>query len=130
MGIVGLIALVPNTAILTTHAAMLAAIVGVINGTLGESAWRGGFLTAFAERRGLGFVLGALLFPAFQATLLLSHDLTFAGGPMMLIGLAAVLNLFWSWLAWRTNSIFWTSIAHVLTNILAFWVLFDGNGFA
>lgn len=130
VGIVALLAFVPNTALLTTHAAMLAGLVGIINGPLEEIAWRGGFMTRFANRPRLGFVLGWLLYVAWHLPLLLSHGIVFDGGWLALVGGAAVLGLLWSWIAWRTGSVFWTAIAHALTNVITFWVLFDHNGFA
>jgi membrane protease YdiL (CAAX protease family) len=129
VGIVALLAFVPNTALLTTHAAMLAGLVGIINAPLEETAWRGGFMTRFATRPGLGFGLGWLLYTAWHLPLLLSHGITFDGGWIALVGGAAVLGLLWSWIAWRTGSVFWVSIAHALTNMVTFWVLFDHNGF-
>ncbi|MHA6689145.1 CPBP family glutamic-type intramembrane protease [Devosia sp. A449] len=129
VGIVALVAFVPNTALLTTHGAMLATLIGVINGPLEEAAWRGGFLTRFAERRRLGFWLSWVLFNAWHVPLLLSHGLIFDGGALALVGGAAALALLWSWIAWRSGSVFWTAIAHALTNVLTFWVLFDSNGF-
>lgn len=129
VGIVALVAFVPNTAMLTTHAALLAGLVALINGPLEEAAWRGGFMTRFAERPRLGFGLNLVLFMAWHAPLALSHGVVFDGGWLFLVGGAAALGLLWSWLAWRTGSIFWVALAHVLTNALAFWVLFDSNGF-
>ena len=129
VALIGIVAFVPNTALLTTHGALLATMVGVINAPLEEAAWRGGFLTRFAERRRLGFWLSWLLFSAWHAPLMLSHGLVFDGGWMALVGGAAALGLLWSWIAWRTGSVFWTAIAHALTNVLSFWVLFDSNGF-
>lgn len=130
VGVVGLVAVVPNTSLLTTHAAMLAALVAVINGPLEEIAWRGGFLTRFAGQRRLGFTLGWVLFTAWHAPLALSHGIVFDGGWLALVGGAAALGLLWNWVAWRTGSVFWIGIAHTLTNFLTFWVFFDVNGFA
>lgn len=129
VGVVALLLFVPNTALLTTHAAMLAGVVALINGPLEEIAWRGGFLTRFAERPRLGFALNLVLFTAWHGPLLLSHGIAFDGGWLGLVGGAAALGLAWSWIAWRTGSVFWVGLAHVLTNALAFWVLFDTNGF-
>ena len=130
VGVVALVAFVPNTAVLTTHAAMLGGLVALINGPLEEVAWRGAFLTRFAERPRLGFALNLVLFTAWHAPLALSHGISFDGGWLYLVGGAAALGLLWSWIAWRTGSVFWVGIAHVLTNFMAFWVLFDANGFA
>ena len=130
VGVISLLAFVPNTALLTTHAAMLAGVVALINGPLEEIAWRGGFMTRFAERPRLGFWLGWILYTAWHGPLLLSQGIVFDGGWMALIGGAAALGLLWSWIAWRTGSVFWVALAHVLTNAVTFWVLFDHNGFA
>ena len=130
VGVVGVLVFVPNTAMLTTHAAMLAGLIAVINGPLEEAGWRGGFMTRFADKPRLGFWLNWVLFTAWHAPLALSHGIVFEGGWVALIGGAAALGLFWSWLAWRTGSIFWVSIAHILTNALTLWVFFEINGFA
>lgn len=129
VGVVGMAALVPHTSLLTTHGAMLAAAVSLINGPLEETAWRGGFMTVFRDRPRLGFWLGWVLFTAWHGPLLFSHGIVFEGGWVALVGGAAGLGLLWSAIAWRTGSVFWVSIAHVLTNVLTFWVLFNGNGF-
>jgi uncharacterized protein len=62
--------------------------------------------------------------------LALSHDVLFDGGALALLGGAAALGLLWSAIAWRTGSVFYVSLAHSLTNLFAFWVLFDRNGWA
>ena len=129
VGAIGLAAVVPHTHILTTHGALLAAAVAMINGPLEETAWRGGFMTRFADQPRLGFWLGWVLFTAWHIPLALSHGIVFDGGWPNLVGGAAALGLLWSWIAWRTGSVFYVSIAHTLTNALAFWVLFNSNGF-
>ena len=129
VGVIGIAALVPHTALLTTHGAMLAASVALLNGSLEEAAWRGGFMTTFRDRPRLGFWLGWVLFSAWHMPLALSHNIVFEGGWPALVGGAAALGLLWSWIAWRTGSVFWTSIAHVLTNVLTLWVLFNVNQF-
>lgn len=129
VGAIGLIAVMPNTSLLTTQGAMLAALVALINGPLEETAWRGGFMTRFATRPRLGFWLGWVLFTAWHVPLMLSHGVVFDGDWLGLVGGAAALGLMWSWIAWRTGSVFWVSIAHVLTNALTFWVFFNANGF-
>jgi len=36
----------------------------------------------------------------------------------------------WNWIAWRTGSVFYVGLAHFITNLFTFWVLFARNGFA
>ena len=122
-------ALAPNTSLLTTSGFLLAAVFAMINGPLEEIAWRGGFMTRFADRPRLGFWLGWLLFSAWHIPLTLSRGVTFDGGGVGLVASAAVLGLLWNWIAWRTGSVFWVGLAHALTNVAAFWVLFERSGF-
>lgn len=128
-GLVAVVNFVPNTAILTQGGMYLALLFAAINGPVEEMAWRGGFLGAFRDRPRLGFWLGWGLFTAWHVPLALSVGIRFDGGAATLVGGAAALGLLWAWIAWRTGSVFYVSIAHGLTNIFAFWVLFDRNGF-
>ena len=129
VAIVGGALFYPNTSILTTDGVWLAAAVAIVNGPLEEAAWRGGFLVRFADRPHLGFWLNWVLFTAWHVPLALSQGIVFEGGWITLIGGGAALGLLWSWIAWRTGSVFWVAIAHGATNFVAFWVLFDRNGF-
>lgn len=129
VALIAVVAVAPNTSLLTTSGFLLAAVFAVINGPLEEIAWRGGFITRFAGRPRLGFWLGWLLFSAWHIPLTLSHGVTFDGGGVGLVASAAVLGLLWNWIAWRTGSVFWVGLAHGLTNVAAFWVLFERSGF-
>lgn len=129
VGVMALLIFVPNTSMLTSGGMWLAILFAGINGPLEEMAWRGGFVGTFRDRPRLGFWLGWALFTAWHIPLALSAGIVFDGGIVALLGGAAALGLFWSWIAWRTGSVFYTAIAHTLTNIFAFWVLFDRNGF-
>jgi membrane protease YdiL (CAAX protease family) len=128
--LVAVVNFVPNTSILSQGGMYLAVLIAFINGPLEEIAWRGGFLGTFRDRPRLGFWLGWALFTLWHVPLALSVDVTFDGGAAALIGGAGALGLFWTWVAWRTGSVFYVSLAHGLTNVFAFWVLFDRNGFA
>ena len=130
VSIVALANFVPNTPILTQGSMYLALLIAAINGPLEEMARRGGFLGTFRDKPRLGFWLGWALFTAWHIPLALSHDIVFDGGALALVGGASALGLFWAWIAWRTGSVFYVSLAHMLTNVFAFWVLFARNGFA
>lgn len=121
--------LLPHLGLLALPAVALALAMAAINGPLEEAAWRGGFLTVFADRRRLGFWLSLALFTAWHVPLALAHGIVYEGGPAMLVGGAAGLGLIWSIVAWRTGSIFWPTIAHFATNAMVFPVLVATNGF-
>lgn len=129
-GLVAVFSFVPNTSILTSGSMYLALLIACINAPLEELAWRGGFLGTFRDRPRLGFWLGWGLFTAWHVPLALSAGMVFDGGAAALIGGAGALGLLWTWVAWRTGSVFYVGLAHFLTNIFAFWVLFSRNGFA
>jgi membrane protease YdiL (CAAX protease family) len=130
VAIVALVNFVPNTSILSQGGMYLALLIAGINGPLEEIAWRGGFIGTFRDRPRLGFWLGWTLFTLWHVPLALSVGIVFDHGAIALICGSAALGLFWTWIAWRTGSVFYTGLAHFLTNIFAFWVLFDRNGFA
>jgi len=130
VALIAAIAFAPNTTILTIGGMWLAILIATINGPLEEMAWRGGFLATFRARPRLGLWLGWALFTLWHVPLALSRGIVFDGGAAALIGGAGLLGLFWSWVAWRTGSVFYVSIAHILTNLFTFWVLFDRNLFA
>lgn len=129
VSLVAILTFVPNTTILTQGGMYLALLMAGINGPVEEMAWRGGFMGTFRDRPRLGFWLGWALFTSWHVPLALSHGISFDGGAPALIGGAGAFGLFWSWIAWRTGSVFYVSLAHGLTNVFAFWVLFDRNGF-
>ncbi|MBJ3786498.1 CPBP family intramembrane glutamic endopeptidase [Devosia sediminis] len=130
VGLVAIINFVPNTSILSQGGMYLALLIAFINGPVEEIAWRGGFLGTFRDRPRLGFWLGWALFVTWHVPLAMSVGIVFDGGAMALIGGAAALGLLWAWIAWRTGSVFYVSLAHGLTNVFVLWVLFDRNGFA
>lgn len=126
---VEMLTFVPHTAVLSSPGMWLALLVSCVNGPAEEIAWRGGFMATFRDRPRLGFWLGWLLYVAWHIPLALSVGISFEGGALAFLGATAALGLFWNWAAWRHGSVFYTAIAHTLTNILVFWVLFDRNGF-
>ncbi len=123
VAVVTLALFVPNTALLTTQSAMLAAMIALPLAPLEETAWRGGFHRVFGGRPRLGLALSWVLSSAAQTPILLASGTDWP----VLLGMLAMLNLFWAALVWRTGSVFWTAIAHTLTEILLLWLLLDRN---
>jgi hypothetical protein len=123
------ISFVPNNDTLTSGGMWLAVLIASIHGPLAEMAWRGGFLEAFHNRPTLGFWLGQGLYALSLVPVALCVLVAFPGGWPIFIGSAVILGLFWGWVVWRTGSVFYVSMAHGLTAIFAFWILFDHNGF-
>lgn len=121
---------VPSTALFTSGGMWLALLLAMINGPLEEIAWRGGFLGAFRDKPRLGFWLSWLLFSAWHLPLAYGTLGLLGDTTITFLVVASALGLFWTWIAWRTGSVFYVSIAHALTNIFSFWLLIDRNLFA
>ena len=90
----------------------------LVNGTLEELLWRGTYVRAFPDHRVLGFLYPAFGFAIWHLApvLNLSHYYT---PEWMAAGIAAslILGLCWGWVAWRTGSIRWVAISHILVNL-------------
>jgi membrane protease YdiL (CAAX protease family) len=123
-------ALWPHLGALSATAIGLGVVVGLLNGTLEELAWRGAYLSTFRDKPLLGFAAGWVLFTLWHIPLSMTAGMVFEGGPLMLIGSSAGLGLLWSAVAFRTGSLAYVVPAHILTNAMAFSVLFASNGIA
>jgi uncharacterized protein len=120
----------PHLAQLNAMALGLGLTVGLINGTLEELAWRGGYISTFRDKPLVGFLIGWVLFSLWHLPLSMTAGVVFEGGPLMLVGSSAGLGLLWSAVAFRTGSLAYVIPAHILTNVMAFSVLFATNGIA
>lgn len=123
-------ALWPHLNELNAAAVGLAIVVGLINGTLEELAWRGGYISTFRDKPIVGFLIGWVLFSLWHIPLSMTAGMVFEGGPLMLVASSAGLGLLWSAVAFRTGSLAYVIPAHILTNVMAFSVLFATNGIA
>lgn len=105
----------------------LMAAYAIVNGFCEEVFWRGMFARRFGAHPWLGVVYPAVLFSIWQ----LVPWALFRGRldvPAVVFMAAALgIGLVYNWVAWRTRSIRWTTLAHVLTNLsgigtlLVFW---------
>ena len=96
--------------------AMLLTIAGVAiaNATLEELLWRGVYITYWPGNPWLGWVWPALGFGAWHIAPQVIHASSM--GPIGYAVAATALGLSWGWVAWRTGSLRWVSVSHVLTD--------------
>lgn len=130
LALIAVAAFVPNLAVLSPSALAVGALIGLVNGPLEEAAWRGGFLSTFRDNRRVGFWACWVLFTLWHIPLSMSAGIVFDGGTPTLIGGAAALGLFWTFLTFRTGTVAWSALAHALTNVLTFSVLVAANSIA
>jgi uncharacterized protein len=113
--------------VLTVPVVIFSVLFALANGVFQEMLWRGTYVTAFPEARGLGWLFPALGFGVWH----LSPYLAFYGRldlPGVLIALGALVSgLCWGWVALRTDSIRWTIASHVAAHIFIMFaaVLFE-----
>jgi membrane protease YdiL (CAAX protease family) len=93
------------------------AAYALVNGTLEEVFWRGVFARRFPSNVWMGVLYPALMFALWQ----LVPWSVFPTWPVMpalaVFAVALPVGLIYNWVAWRTGSIRWTVLSHVLTNL-------------
>jgi membrane protease YdiL (CAAX protease family) len=96
--------------------AMLATSVGVAiaNATLEELLWRGVYITYWPKNAVLGWIWPAVGFGVWHIAPQAIHASTM--GSLMYVVSASALGLSWGWVAWRTGSLRWVAVSHVLTD--------------
>jgi uncharacterized protein len=110
---------IPSLGTATVAALILAVGIAVINGTLEEILWRGLYAELFPGNWLAGWLYPALAFIAWHVS---PTSVTGAGAPAFWFG-TAFIGLVFGWVAYRTRSIRWTTVTHILVNSM-------GPGFA
>lgn len=80
-------------------------------------------MAAFPKGIWLGYLYPALGFAAWHLTPLSVRPSAMPGGAGGFAAGALFLGLCWGWVAWRTGSIRWTVVSHVLTDFLGLGAL-------
>ena len=99
------------------------AAIGLVNGTLEEILWRGVYATAFPNRAVAGFLLPSAWFGLLQLGALSVYPSDVPGGTVAVVASAFVLGLIYGFAAWRSGSIRWTIVSHVLMNAFGIGVV-------
>jgi len=97
--------------------------LALVNGTLEEILWRGLYVRTFSDRAMLGYLYPSVGFALWHLAPQAVHPITMPDGMMAFIAGALFFGLCWGWVAWRTGSIRWTVVSHVLTDFLGLGAL-------
>ena len=97
--------------------------LALVNGTLEEVLWRGVYVRMFSGQVGWGYLYPSLGFALWHLAPQAVHPTAMPGGVAAFIAGALFLGLCWGWVAWRTGSIRWTVVSHVLTDFLGLGAL-------
>ncbi len=105
----------------------VSAILAIVNGTLEEVLWRGAYVRLFPDHFWLALIYPTLGFAVwhFAPQSILPHR--GRGGQVALVAQVAFLGFLWAWVANNTQTIVWTSLAHILIDFsaLGWQILFD-----
>ncbi len=96
--------------------AMLATIAGVAvaNAALEELLWRGVFIALWPRNPWLGWAWPAVGFGLWHLAPQVIHPSAMGAGVYVVS--ATALGLSWGWVAYRTGSLRWVGVSHVLTD--------------
>ncbi len=99
----------------TVGIVLLSAVIALVNGTLEEVFWRGTYVQVFPRQAFWGFVYPSIGFGLWHiAPQSVSQGMSNPGGTAAFVVVGMLFGLGWGWVAWRTGSIRWTVISHVL----------------
>lgn len=121
-------AFLPITATLTPRILLLATLFAIINGTAEELFWRGAFIRHFSQDARYAVAYSLVLFTTWHIALALIKGANYQGGALALIGGAAIMGLLWGILAWRTKSVYLSTLSHIGVNMMAFPAVLLANG--
>jgi membrane protease YdiL (CAAX protease family) len=88
--------------------------IAVVNGIGEELLWRGLFIDVFPDRPALGYLYPTFGFALWHLAPQIIVPNTRPGGAVSFVIAAGVWGLCYGWVAWRTRSIRWTSLSHIL----------------
>jgi len=106
--------LIPELRAATPAEVMTITGVAVVNGLVEEVFWRGVYITLWPADPGLGWVWPALGFGAWHVAPQAIHRSSMGLGAY--VASATALGLSWGWVAWRTGSLRWVTLSHMLTD--------------
>lgn len=106
--------LIPELGGATPAMVATALSIAVVNSVLEELLWRGVYITFWPRNPWLGWIWPAIGFGAWHLAPQVIHSSPL--GPLAYVVAATALGLSWGWVAWRTGSIRWVAVSHVVTD--------------
>lgn len=124
----GIIVFIPTVQKAPALVFLIAIVYALINGTMEELFWRGIYNNGFSQIS-VAYVIPTLLFSLIHVAFALAKGIVYHGGNITLLGGAAFMGILWGFVAYKTKSIKYTTLAHIATNFFAFSGLIYDNWF-
>jgi uncharacterized protein len=112
--------LLPDLPRATVAVVALAWLIAVVNASMEELFWRGMYIRLFPGRLVAGWLYPAALFALWHIA-----PTSIRGSAIVLVGAAAYLGLVYGWVAYRTGTIRYTILAHILLNAMGLTFAFS-----
>jgi membrane protease YdiL (CAAX protease family) len=93
-------------------------LVGLVIGVTEEVLWRGTYVSLFPENDLLGYYYPAIWFGLWHFAPQSAHTSAFPGAPYSFVLYALALGLSYGYYAYRTGSIRWCTVSHVVHDSL------------
>ena len=100
---------------LTPIIIIVSLLSALVNGTGEELFWRGVYAQSFPDNLLLGYLYPTVMF-TFRHLSPLAVQTPITGAFNFLLG-ALLMGLCWGYVAWRTKSIRWTVLSHIIVNL-------------
>lgn len=105
----------------------LSTLIALVNATCEEILWRGLYFKAFPDSTWWGYLYPAIWFGLWHYAPQSVLTSSYPGGAHSLVLFAVVLGLMWGWVAWKTKSIRWVTLAHIILDFSGLGALFYFN---
>lgn len=102
----------------------LSLLIAFINATCEEILWRGVYFKAFPGSTWWGYIYPAIWFGLWHYAPQSVLTSSYPGGAHSLVLFAVILGLMWGWVAWKTGSIRWVTMAHIILDFSGLGALF------
>jgi membrane protease YdiL (CAAX protease family) len=94
------------------------AALAIVNAIAEEVLWRGIYSSVFPRQLIRGYLYPAVGFALWHVVPQSIHPSQLRGGTKAFLAGAFFIGLGHGWVAWRTRSIRWTTLTHILTDFL------------
>ncbi len=109
---------------------LVSLLFAIMNGTMEELLWRGTFVTAFPNSWLWSYLYPSIWFGYWHLSPQVIFPSQMPGGALAFATMSIFMGLTFGWVAKKTNSIRWTTFAHILTDFMGLaGFAFIGGGY-
>jgi membrane protease YdiL (CAAX protease family) len=115
----------------STFILVLSVLFAIANGTMEELLWRGVFVSTFPKSWLWSYLYPSIWFGYWHLSPQVIFSSQMPGGAFGFATISIFMGLTFGWVAKKTNSIRWTTLAHILTDFMGLaGFAFIGGGYS